>query len=253
MMKKLPLSEVSQVVEHLTRLFFCVAASEKEKASFCLVERYGTGIGVHRDKAASSTVAMGESVFDVRQNHLADALMGIVGTDRQSPKFHGWVTGTLLGVRYFSVNLVTDRLVLFGKFDGIVQQAVISYKILILCVDNQIGDSQQLFLVVFGLGKQEIVQVFICTLERPNVIVRLQPANNNLAEVHHYQLVPGFDVMVSNIMRALSFSSCEAGVGCSKCQRNCSASLPESIGVSLMGLAIIQFSYWFYVGKGTKK
>ena len=243
------LSEVLQVIVHLARLVVCVTASEKEEISLCLVKRHSTGVGIHCDKTASCAVAMGESMFDVRKYHFTDTLMSITGTDSQSSKFHGRVAGALFGMRNLPVNLVTDRLVFFGKLDSIVQQAVIGYNVLILCVDDQIGYGQKLLLIVFGLRKQEIVQVIICTLERLNVIVRLQPANNNLAEVHLYQLVPALDVMVSNIMRALSFSSCEAGVGCSKCQRNCSASLPERIGVSLIGLAIIQMLLLFYTGK----
>ena len=246
---KQQLSEVPQVVVHLTRIFIHVAASEKEELSLCLVKRHSTGVGIHCDKTASSAVAVSEGMFDVRKYHFTDTLMSITGTDSQSSKFHGRVAGALFGMRNLPVNLVTDRLVLFGKLDSIIQQAVIGYNVLMLCVDDQIGYGQKLLLIVFGLRKQEIVQVIICTLERLNVIVRLQPANNNLTKVHLYQLVPALDVIVSNIMRALSFSSCEAGVGCSKCQRNCSASLPESIGVSLIGLAIIQMLLFVSVAK----
>ena len=243
------LSEVPQVVVHLARLFISVAASEKEEFSLCLVKSHCTGVGIHCYKTASCSVAVGESVFDVREYHFTDTLMGITGTDSQSSKFHGRVAGALFGMRNLPVNLVADRLVLFGKLDSIVQQTIIGYNVLILCIDDQIGYGQELLLVIFGLGKQEIVQVIICTLERLNVIVRLQPANNNLFKVHLYQLVPGLDVMASNINRALSFASCEAGVGWSKCQRNCSASLPERIGVSLIGLAIVQTLLLVYDAK----
>ena len=44
---------------------------------------------------------------------------------------------------------------------------------------------------------------------------------------------------ISYACRALSFSSSDTGEGWSMCQRKRSASLPVSIGVSLIGLAII--------------
>lgn len=48
------------------------------------------------------------------------------------------------------------------------------------------------------------------------------------------------------------FSSSDNGVGCSMCQRNRSASLPVSTGVSLIGLAIMLYFYEFLRAKISK-
>ena len=99
--------------------------------------------------------------------------------------------------------------------------------------------------MVYGGGMMseystEIVQVAFCTLERCKVCFGCQYPNKYIGEVHLNKGQSGeLRLNISYACRALSFSSSDTGDGWSMCQRKRSASLPVSIGVSLIGLAII--------------
>ena len=99
--------------------------------------------------------------------------------------------------------------------------------------------------MVYGGGMMsenstEIFQVAFSTLERSKICLGCQYPNRYIGEVHLNKGQSGeFCLNISYACRALSFSSSDTGDGWSMCQRKRSASLPVRIGVSLIGLAII--------------
>ena len=99
--------------------------------------------------------------------------------------------------------------------------------------------------MVYGGGMMsenstEIFQVVFSTLERSKICLGCQYPNRYIGEVHLNKGQSGeLCLNISYACRALSFSSSDTGDGWSMCQRKRSASLPVSIGVSLIGLAII--------------
>ena len=86
----------------------------------------------------------------------------------------------------------------------------------------------------------EIFQVAFSTLEGSKICLGCQYPNRYIGGVHLNKGQSGeLCLNISYACRALSFSSSDTGDGWSMCQRKRSASLPVRIGVSLIGLAII--------------
>ena len=105
---------------------------------------------------------------------------------------------------------------------------------------QEIGNCKVFCLIIFRFIQQKIVQVAFGTLERSKISLGCQYPNGYIGEIHLNKGQSGeLCLNISYACRALSFSSSDTGEGWSMCQRKRSASLPVSIGVSLIGLAII--------------
>lgn len=88
------------------------------------------------------------------------------------------------------------------------------------------------------LAPLEVLQVALGALERFQISLRSQLLIRVLGS--HLKRIQFGELRLASSYASqhLRFSSSDNGVGCSICQRNRSASLPVSTGVSLIGLAI---------------
>ena len=245
MTMKQQLSEVPQVVVHQARVFTCVSfCKEAESTSF--VENDSICIGIYSKHPAPGRKTLGQCGHNQLDDELPYAFMSIALVNGQTAYLHGRVMGTLFGMWNVPVDTITGFFVFCSETHLIVKQAIISNNVICVRVKYKICHSQKFLLIVLGFGQQKVVQVLISTLERPYFGVRLQPDYVVRLNIPHLiQLLRGSDMTASYILRACSISSFGAGCGVEIYSKNCSASLPESVGVSLMGLAIIPFSYCF--------
>ena len=242
------LSEVPQVVVHQSSIIVRICF-RKVTETTPFVKAHGISVGIDSKDAATETWLAGKSELDVVKNQLANTLTGVSFINGQTTNFHGRIMRALLSMRYLSVYAVTCFLAVGRKLDLVTEQTIIGHNITVIGIYDQIGGSEQLFLIVNGLINQEVVQIVIVTFERLQNVCGFQLAESKMSVCHHHQLVSGLDITCSYAERARSISSFGAGCGVDIYSKNCSASLPERIGVSLIGLAIIQTLLLVYAAK----
>ena len=238
------LLEVLQVEVHQARVIVLVCVGEEAEVALCLIEARGRGQRVDGQETAARAVVVPEHHADCSQDEFAEAHAGIAGVNGQTANLQGGVVPAPLAVGNLAVDAVGRRLLRVFQPDGIVQQTEIGYQVAVLLVHHKIGLGQQLRLVVLGLVRQKIVQVALGALERFQIALRSQFLIRILRPHLNSEQLGELRFASSYASRAFLLNSSDTGVGCSMCQRNRSASLPVSTGVSLIGLAIVVTVLW---------
>ena len=232
-------TEIFQVKVHQTCIIVLVFLC-KETEFVTLVEPRCCSERIYCYKATTCSISMSKYVLHTIKYESAYSLASILFVYSQTSYLNGGIMIPLFAERYLAIDAVTYALLCLIKTNNIVQQTIISYDVPILRIHKEIGDSKEFCLIIFRFIQQKFIQVAFSTLEGSKICLGCQYPNRYIGGVHLNKGQSGeLCLNISYACRALSFSSSDTGDGWSMCQRKRSASLPVSIGVSLIGLAII--------------
>ena len=120
---------------------------------------------IYGKETAASAIAESKECLNILQNLFAYALVRIVLAHGETANLNGRIMVALLYEGNLPVDAVARLLVVLLKLDGIVEQGEISHDLAGLGVLQEIGDGQQLLLIVLGLLHKKFVQVAVFALE----------------------------------------------------------------------------------------
>ena len=233
--------KIFQIEIHQTCIFAGILLGEETKA-ITFVKASGGSKSINGDKSASSPIAMSKDMLHIVYYVSSYPLPSVCLADSKTSHLYSRIVIALFAERYFSIDAITYTLLRFAQPNNVIQQTEISSDISTLLMNDKICTSQKLCLIISRFVNQEFIQVTFGTFKEPKTGFLSQVQNIKIVSIHLKREQFGeLRLAASYANLARSLSSADTGDGCSMCQRKRSASAPVSMGVSLMGLAIVYF------------
>ena len=154
-----------EVEEHQASFILAVFL-RKEVETVLDIEPRRFGIRINRNEAATSPIAVRESMLDKIKNCPTDAFVVVIFRNGETTDFHRRIGLAALVVRNSAVNPIPER-TFFGVIRNlVVQKAEIGDSLLRLTIHKKISDSHKVAKVIFSIVKKEVVQIDIIAVER---------------------------------------------------------------------------------------